>query len=149
MLSDLLWDEPVTSETPKLSVANYNKDVAAKGFFSIPKLSGGNNASVKIFCDLNRICEIEDAVEEWYEEAYYRRKSDIYDLSFLKENFRIKEILYAGVDGAICKVLAEAINPGVIEKKRLGLEIYIKSRHEELVNEVKRLGYIMDRQSPL
>ena len=120
MLAELVWDEPITTQTHKISVANYNKDVA---FFSLPKLSAGNNASVKIFCDLNRICEIEDAVEEWYEEAYYRRKSDIYDLSFLSPCFKVRETLYAGVDGAICKVTAEAVRAGAIEKKRLGLAI--------------------------
>jgi hypothetical protein len=30
-------------------------------------------SSQKIFCDLNRICELEDATVEWYEEKYYQR----------------------------------------------------------------------------
>ena len=46
---------------------------------------------------------MEDAVNEWYEEAYYQRRGDLYDLNFLKEAFEIKSIEYAGVDGAICK----------------------------------------------
>jgi hypothetical protein len=50
------------SEVPKLSVTNYNKDWAKSIF---------KDTSIKIYCDLNRICEIEDAVVEWYEEAYY------------------------------------------------------------------------------
>lgn len=32
----------------------------------MPKLF--KDSSIKIYCDLNRICEIEDAVVEWYEE---------------------------------------------------------------------------------
>ena len=66
-------------------------------------LASFGNSSIKIFCDLNRICEIEDTVVEWYEEAYYQRKSGLIDLSFLKDNFAIKELHYAGVDGTICK----------------------------------------------
>jgi hypothetical protein len=51
---------------------------------------------------------LEDAVNEWYEEAYYQRRGDLYDLSFLKEAFEIKSIEYAGVDGAICKATLSA-----------------------------------------
>lgn len=90
-LSDLIWEEPILSETPKLSILNYNRDVARAGLLSLfsglGPLSGGQNASIKIYCDLNRICEVEDAVVEWYEEAYYQRKSDLFDLSFLKPLF--------------------------------------------------------------
>jgi hypothetical protein len=27
--------------------------------------------SQKIFCDLNRVCEVEDATSEWYDARYY------------------------------------------------------------------------------
>jgi hypothetical protein len=97
IISDLQWETPVVIETPKLSVMNYNKD-----------LNKRNHSSIKINCDLNRICELEDAVVEWYEEAYYQRKKDLYDLRFLKEYFEIKETQYAGVDGAICKAIMVA-----------------------------------------
>lgn len=139
-ITELNWDEPIISETPKLSVFNYNKDWASRIF---------KDSSIKIYCDLNRICELEDAVVEWYEEAYYQRRSDLYDLGFLRENFEIKEIDYAGVDGAICKVLMIAKNEGIIDKAKLGLEIRIKSIGYDLTNEVKRLGYLKDREVPL
>lgn len=42
------------------------------------------NTSQKIFCDLNRICELEDVIVEWYKEEYYQRKEGLFDLSFLK-----------------------------------------------------------------
>ncbi len=61
-ITDLTWDPPQISDSPKLSVFNYNKDWARKLF---------KDSSIKIYCDLNRICELEDAVVEWYEEAYY------------------------------------------------------------------------------
>ena len=38
------------------------------------------------------------------------------DLSFLNENFEIRQIWYAGVDGAICKVDMVAKEVGVIQK---------------------------------
>jgi len=103
------------------------------------------NASVKVFCDLNRVCEIEDAVVEWYEEAFYQRRGCLLDLSFTKDNFAIKELLYAGVDGTICRARLIAKAPGTIN--RLGLPIQIRTG--QLVNEVKRIGYLKDREAPL
>jgi hypothetical protein len=70
---------------------------------------------------------LEDAVNEWYEEAYYQRRRDLYDLSYLKQNFDIKMIEYAGVDGAICKATMIAKHPGIVDKQRFGLRVIIKS----------------------
>ncbi len=78
-IEDIQWDDPSVQETPKLSVMNYNKDIARK-----KTIFSQFDSSIKITCDLNRICELEDAVNEWYEEAYYQRRGDLYDLSFLK-----------------------------------------------------------------
>lgn len=72
-VSELNWDEPIFTDTPKLSVYNYNKDVA-KTFIERGLSALAGNPSIKLYCDLNRICELEDAVVEWYEEIYYQRK---------------------------------------------------------------------------
>ena len=68
------------AETPSWSVDNYSKDWEKRFCES----------SVKIHCDLNRICEVEEAVEEWYEERYHQRKVDLLDLGFLKDKFDVK-----------------------------------------------------------
>lgn len=143
-ISEINWDEPIVTDTPKQSVLNYDKDWAKKTLFFRK-----GDTSIKIFCDLNRICELEDAVVEWYEEAYYQRRSDLYDLNYLKELFDIKKVEYAGVDGAICKVLMIARTEGIIDKNLLGLEVRVKPLRSELSNEVKRLGYLKDRETPL
>ena len=116
-ITDLQWDVPVMADTPKHSVFNYNKDWARNIF---------GDSSIKIYCDLNRICELEDTVVEWYEEAYYQRRSDLYDLKFLKDHFEVKEIHYGGIDGAICKAVVIAKKEGVVDRARFGLEIIIK-----------------------
>lgn len=57
---------------------------------------------------------------------------------------------YAGVDGSICKAVLHAARPGYIDKKYFyGIKIRVKAAEEELVNEVKRIGYIRDRQSEM
>lgn len=38
---------------------------------------------------------------------------------------------------------------GLIPKERLGIAIEIKSDRQELVNEVKRIGYMKDRECGL
>jgi hypothetical protein len=62
-------------------------------------------------------------VVEWYEEAYYQRRTDMIDLIYLRDNFEIKEILYAGVDGAICKAVLLCKTEGIVPKERLGISI--------------------------
>jgi len=109
---------------------------------------------------LNRICELEDAIVEWYEAKYYQRR-ELFDLTFLKgvpdqfdpkqrqqhAVFEIKDLQYAGVDGSICKAVLTATRPGYIDKKYFyGIKIRVNAAEDELMNEVKRIGYIRDRE---
>ena len=47
---------------PKETVLTYNKDL---------KMRNNKDRIQKIYCDLSRICEIEDAVVEWYDSKYF------------------------------------------------------------------------------
>jgi hypothetical protein len=38
----------------------------------------------KIFCDMSRICELEDAVVEWYDSRYFQRPDELLNIDFLK-----------------------------------------------------------------
>lgn len=70
-------------------------------------------------------------------------------MSFLKANFEFSQALYAGVDGAICKLELIAKNVGVIPKSKLGVEIQVREPSAELTNEVKRIGYLKDREAAI
>lgn len=61
----------------------------------------------------------------------------------------MKKILYAGVDGAICKIEMIAKHRGIISKRYLGLDIIVKENNEKIVNEIKRIGYLKDRETPI
>lgn len=51
------------------------------------------------------------------------------------------------MDGSICKAVLKAIRPGYIDKKYFyGIQIRVRAPNDELVNEVKRIGYIRDRE---
>ena len=72
------------------------------------------NRAQKIYADLNRICEIEDAVVEWYEQQYYPHKKNIININFLRPFFHIKKVDYSGSDTVIAKAFLVAKNPGVL-----------------------------------
>lgn len=73
----------------------YNKDM-----LRIPKA----DRAVKIYADINRICELEDTVVEWYDEKYYDKETEIIDFSFLHPMFDIWQIDYSGVDNPVVRV---------------------------------------------
>ena len=57
------WEPISFSEAPNASALTYDKDWTKRLFFI--------HSSQKIYCDLNRMCMLEDAIVEWYEAKYY------------------------------------------------------------------------------
>jgi hypothetical protein len=53
---------------------------------------------------MSRICELEDAVVEWYDSRYFQRQTDILDIKYLESLFKIRKYDCAGIDGLICKI---------------------------------------------
>jgi hypothetical protein len=54
--------DPELTVTPKENILNYNRDL---------KMKSNKDRAQKIYCDLTRVCEIEDAVVEWYDSKYF------------------------------------------------------------------------------
>ncbi len=73
-MSTIEWFPPEIFHTPEKTTLTYNKDM-----LSISKV----DRAVKIYADINRICEIEDTVVEWYNERYYEKRNELIDFSFL------------------------------------------------------------------
>ena len=94
------WEPPLLSASPKQTSITYDRDKVKWLFFK--------HSSQKIYCDLNRICEIEDSATEWYEAQYYLRKEDLFYLGWVQPYFQIKDLKYTGVDGGIAKCVLEA-----------------------------------------
>ena len=129
----LQWEPATFEETPTVSALTYDKDWTKRLFFS--------HSSQKIYCDLNRICELEDAIVEWYEAKYFQGQ-ERFDLNFLNgvkdpyslnkhvPIFQMKGLQYAGVDGSICKAVLKAIAPGMVHAKNLyGIGIEVKAQN--------------------
>ena len=70
--------------TPDKNTLTYNKDM-----LTIQKI----DRAVKIYADINRVCELEDSVVEWYNERYYENKNEIIDFSFLSQKSEIVKLI--------------------------------------------------------
>ena len=120
---------------------------------------------LKIFCDTNRVCELEDSVVEWYDSKYFQRPHELMDLSFFKPMFQIKGYMCAGIDGLICKVHLIAQNEGKYQfliincligrliNEYIGIPLVVKKNkkkkgeddNQTIIHEVKRVGLLIDR----
>ena len=84
---------------------NYNRDWKSKN----------KDRVQKIYCDMSRVCEVEDQVLEWYEEQYFQRQNEKLNLDIFKSIFKIEQVQYGGIDGLICKVQLLAASEGKID----------------------------------
>lgn len=109
---------------------------------------------------MSRICELEDAVVEWYDSRYFQRPDELLSIDYLNELFKITKYECAGIDSTICKIQLTAVKSGRLYNPMIGIPIVVKnttalggtSRREiihvddnTLVNEVKKLGLLIDR----
>lgn len=92
-LSTIEWQQPEIIPSPDTNTLSYNKDMLI-----IPKIDW----AVKIYADINRVCELEDSVVEWYNERYYENKNEIIDFTFMKDMFWVLQVDYSGVDNPVC-----------------------------------------------
>lgn len=61
-ISSIEWLECSITTPPKYNVITYDKDI---------RMRASEDKAQKIYCDLSRICELEDAVVEWYDKRYF------------------------------------------------------------------------------
>jgi hypothetical protein len=75
---------------------------------------------------MSRICELEDAVVEWYDSRYFQRPKELLNLDFLQQLFHIKKYECAGIDGLICKIQLQAKRKGRLDNSFIGMPIVVK-----------------------
>jgi len=111
----------------------------------------------KYFADLNRVCEVEDTVVEWFLEEYARAFSlrqhiqRKVDLNQFKDQFNVVKVEIGGIDFSVWKIQLKAKRNCLEEVKyyeELRVEIKVANeRKQEITNEVKRTGFLIDRGS--
>jgi len=131
------WFDPQIYETPRINTLTYNKDMM--------NISASDRA-IKIYADINRVCELEDSVVEWYEQKYYENKNEICDFTFLEELFNILSVEYSGVDNKVVRIQTKAKNVGYLDSQYFSLGVRVKNSKRSIRNEVKRKGILSERE---
>jgi predicted nucleotidyltransferase len=133
----IVWNNPEIYETPTINTLTYNKDMMN---------IATNDRAIKIYADINRVCELEDTVVEWYEQKYYENKSEIIDFSFLLDLFEVNSIEYSGVDNKVVRIQAKAKHIGNLDSNYFSIGVAIKHEKDIVRNEVKRKGILSERE---
>lgn len=63
-IQSIEWFPPHLTKPSKETTLTYDKDKEQKAV---------EDRVIKIFCDMSRICEVEDSVVEWYDSRYFQR----------------------------------------------------------------------------
>jgi hypothetical protein len=63
-IDSIKWFPPILTVPNQETVLTYSND---------GKHREVRDRVLKIFCDTNRVCEIEDSVVEWYDSKYFQR----------------------------------------------------------------------------
>ena len=63
-IDSIEWFPPMLSRPTKDTVLSYSND---------GKMRAVKDRVLKIYCDTNRVCELEDSVVEWYDSKYFQR----------------------------------------------------------------------------
>mmetsp|Transcript_7380 Transcript_7380/g.6630 ORF Transcript_7380/g.6630 Transcript_7380/m.6630 type:complete len:99 (+) Transcript_7380:1994-2290(+) len=92
-VNSIEWLEPDVQATPRDNVLTYNNESSrflnwglSLGRY-VQKSIYNSDKAQKIYCDLQRICEIEDTVVEWYDSKYFQRPQELLNVDFLHELF--------------------------------------------------------------
>ena len=102
-IASIQWNQPEFFDIPDVNTLTYNKD-----YVKVSKV----DRAVKIYADINRVCELEDTVVEWYDHKFYQHKNELIDFSFIHEMFEITSIEYSGVDNPVVRLQLKAIKEG-------------------------------------
>ena len=86
-IDSIQWFPPMLTRPTRDSVLTYSND---------GKQRAVQDRVLKIYCDTNRVCELEDSVMEWYDSKYFQRQNEVIDLSFLRPLFHINSYLNRG-----------------------------------------------------
>ena len=148
-IDSIEWLDCGLTNPPKYNVISYDKDIGMRA---------ASDKAQKIYCDMSRICELEDAVVEWYDSRYFQKKEEVLNIDYLSQLFVIKKYECAGIDGTICKIQLQAVKEGRIYNEFIGIPIVVKDTRQAvkgrfpgdddehtIVHEVKKLGLLIDR----
>lgn len=98
-LSSIEWLEPTIENSVDLDLL--------EGF-----IIRHSKESKENFEDLNRICELEQMVSEWYDSKFYKITTSFVDLNMIDQYFIIERIEYGPIGVKACKIHLTAYHTG-------------------------------------
>lgn len=140
-INSIIWQDIIIEDQPKENLYNYKIE---------KKIENELDTSRKLFADFGRICEVEDSEVEWFNSSYEQlSKTLINYLDLFLPYFEVTKIETSQVDKTVYKIYLFANQMGIIEANYIGLDIKILNFNDICTNEVKKKGFIVDRNCPL
>jgi hypothetical protein len=146
-LDSIQWQTPEISDTRTILK---NLQIAPRFPRGPQNDSDGINKKLYLY-NVSRHCELELSQTEWYDAKYYLKPSQVYCYDFFYPFLRMVSSEFAGVDVTVSRNTYRAEKPGIIPDSfsRIGIQVEVKLKGEELVQEVKRMGLVYDRHRPI
>lgn len=111
-LNTFKWHPPMAVEIPahEKDALNYNRDAKMQ--------LNKNDRKLKVHCNTNRICEVEDAVVEWINVKETKPMLNVSLENFMRLGsslcFKVLSLSYNELDMHFSKITLMAIRPGEI-----------------------------------
>ena len=98
-----------------------------------------------------RHCEVELSTTEWYDPRYFLRPKETYIYDKFMPFLKLSNVEFAGVDNTVSRntYIAHTVGAVIDAERLIGVKVEVKGEREEVVNEVKRVGLVFDRHSPV
>ena len=144
-LESIQWQAPVLLETkPHIRSLQLHYDLDRS------KKCEGIEHKTYMY-NIARHCEVQLSQTEWYKPQYFPKQHLVWSFDLFQPFLRLVKSKFAGVDLVNSKFQFVAECPGIVPDslRKIGMKVEVRERHQELTNEVKRLGLLYDRYKQL
>ena len=149
-LESLAWEQAILIDINpnEKDPLTYNRDL------KIIQMKG--DRKVKVHCNTNRLCEVEDAVVDWINVSHIDQpKIQITLKNFMspiqQSFFKVLSTQYNELDLHFSKMVLQTTRKGIVpfrQSSQYSLIIEILESASPITNEIKRRGVIFDRNKP-
>ena len=141
-LTMLRWKPLILTPTYKEDALTYKKDRF---------LSSNMPVYTKFVADLTRICEEEDAEIDWGDITHLLKLNAkaLCKIEGALNHFKLERLLISMIDRKIYKYVLVASKVGTISASVFGIPVVVESMGRSCRVEVKMVGLIIDRSTPI
>lgn len=141
-LNSLVWHQVQFTTLPKETPLTYDRNLKI--------LKKADRGSSKVYCNTNRICEIEDAVVEWLEINKRQQPMKQIDIGRYEKYFQVLEVRFNDLDHHYSRIILKAKRAGHTPVGTFkDLDVTVRGPGHSINNEVKKRGFMFDKNRPL